>query len=115
MDLQQRAVFDRWDLAFERVVSCRTSVFIRERSAWRADVPLPMPGTAVAIRALVQSAMPRVKRLFKLEEIRSWDRTPERILIAEASRAQAVAACSCPVAECSRWVVDFHNYEARLS
>lgn len=116
MDLQTRKAVDaRWDLACERVMACRVSAFIRERSAWRKTISLPMPATSATIRALVKSALTRAKDLFRLDRLYIWDRTPERILIGVAARVYAETSGACCEKEFKRWIGDFANFEKGLS
>jgi uncharacterized protein (DUF1697 family) len=116
MDLQtQKAVDARWDLACERVMASRVSVFIRERSQWRETVSLPMPATNATIRALVKSAVIRAKSLFTLERLYVWDRTPERILIGVAARVYAETSGARVETEFKRWISDFSAFEKGLS
>ena len=115
MNLQPQAIDARWDLACERLMACRVSAFIRERSTWRNVANLPLPATTVTIRALVKSALPRAKSLFKLDKLYIWDRTPERILIGVAARVFAETSGVCPVREFQRWISDYATFEKGLS
>jgi hypothetical protein len=116
MDLQARKSIDaRWDLACERVMACRISVFIRERSLWRREISLPMPATSATIRALVKSALPRAKGLFRLDKLYIWDRTPERILIGVVARVYADTSGSKPDVEFKKWIADLATFEKGLS
>jgi hypothetical protein len=116
MDLQvQKAIDARWDLACERLVACRISTFIHERSVWRSAPSLPMPVTSITIRAMIRSALARARHLFKLEKLYTWDRTPERILIGVAARVFAETSGMCPDREFKRWISDFAAFEKGLS
>lgn len=74
-----------------------------------------MPATSATIRALVKSALPRTKGLFKLDRLYNWDRTPERILIGVVARVYAETSGLCPDAEFKKWITDFAMFEKGLS